>query len=588
MINPIARLHPSSPDPVITKEIKHMHYDQAALPRFAHLNVVVDKINDDIVPALNTLLAEGYQGVIDCSTNPKYVAGFTEPYMKDWFWRVSVAGKIGGASGVSVEAGDMIICTVDNTLAGTQVQVGANFMIVEKNFRTLTQVLNPNEQSINCSALLRDGTSSPLMYYNVTISNVETFLLAANLGVTTALTAGNSVQGTHLALTGFTGDALLTRLIGHEIILNNPTGSGADGIGIHAQFAGNRTVANTSDIGFQVTMDAHNLKGGDVYGYHFDAQGLTINAVTSDVYGAYIDMTGITNTISNEVHGLKIITEGGVDSAISTSDGTRSVYLCYNGAYALYTQGISRLRGDLQVTDNAGTGAGIISAIAGRAITLQGGDGTGPSIGGDATIKAGISVTAAGGILNLFAGDGYTTGGQINITAGSSTFSGFGGNVEIHAGEAMVNGVGGSIMAHAGMAHGNNSAGSIDLKGGDNDGTASGGNVNATGGDASNNTGGEVHLVGGNSITTGDGGGIYLVGGDSSATGVGGSIHLTGGPAGGLGSTAGNIIAHSPFVVKKYTTAQRAALTAITGMIVFDSDTNKFQGYATAGWVDLN
>lgn len=54
-----------------------------------------------------------YKGAIDCSTNPNYPAGDAgHTYM------VSVAGKIGGASGKVVIAGDMAICNTDGTTAG--------------------------------------------------------------------------------------------------------------------------------------------------------------------------------------------------------------------------------------------------------------------------------------------------------------------------------------------------------------------------------------------------------------------------------------------------------------------------------------
>lgn len=69
-----------------------------------------------------------YKGVQDCSSNPNYPAasaGHT--------YRVSVAGKIGGASGVNVEVGDMLICNTDNTPSGNQATVGAYWNIIQGN-----------------------------------------------------------------------------------------------------------------------------------------------------------------------------------------------------------------------------------------------------------------------------------------------------------------------------------------------------------------------------------------------------------------------------------------------------------------------
>ena len=68
-----------------------------------------------------------FMGVINCAANPDFPAasvGHT--------YRVSVAGKIGGASGTNVEVGDLLICTTD-TIAGTLADVGVNWTIGQTN-----------------------------------------------------------------------------------------------------------------------------------------------------------------------------------------------------------------------------------------------------------------------------------------------------------------------------------------------------------------------------------------------------------------------------------------------------------------------
>ena len=82
----------------------------------------------DIINILGDLNAVTYEGVIDCSSNPNYPAADAgDVYI------VSVAGKIGGASGIVVIAGDMIICKTDSTATGDQATVGANWNVIEKN-----------------------------------------------------------------------------------------------------------------------------------------------------------------------------------------------------------------------------------------------------------------------------------------------------------------------------------------------------------------------------------------------------------------------------------------------------------------------
>jgi hypothetical protein len=69
-----------------------------------------------------------YKGTIDCSANPDYPAADA-----GHMYMVSVAGKIGGASGSVVVAGDSILCNTDGTAAGTQAAVGASWNIIQNN-----------------------------------------------------------------------------------------------------------------------------------------------------------------------------------------------------------------------------------------------------------------------------------------------------------------------------------------------------------------------------------------------------------------------------------------------------------------------
>lgn len=69
-----------------------------------------------------------FKGLIDCSANPNYPAADA-----GWTYRVSVAGKIGGAAGINVEANDMLFCLADGTASGNQATVGASWGIVQAN-----------------------------------------------------------------------------------------------------------------------------------------------------------------------------------------------------------------------------------------------------------------------------------------------------------------------------------------------------------------------------------------------------------------------------------------------------------------------
>ena len=80
---------------------------------------------DNLIAAQDVMV---FKGVIDCSANPNYPAAD-----RGWTYRVSVAGKIGGASGPNVEVGDILICLTDGTASGDQATVGANWSIIQTN-----------------------------------------------------------------------------------------------------------------------------------------------------------------------------------------------------------------------------------------------------------------------------------------------------------------------------------------------------------------------------------------------------------------------------------------------------------------------
>ncbi|HET8744312.1 MAG TPA: hypothetical protein VFM98_01815 [Ramlibacter sp.] len=69
-----------------------------------------------------------FKGLIDCSASPNYPAAD-----RGHTYRVSVAGKIGGASGVVVEAGDFAVCLDDGTPAGNQATVGTHWGVFQAN-----------------------------------------------------------------------------------------------------------------------------------------------------------------------------------------------------------------------------------------------------------------------------------------------------------------------------------------------------------------------------------------------------------------------------------------------------------------------
>ncbi|MFH1158770.1 MAG: hypothetical protein V1721_07855 [Pseudomonadota bacterium] len=123
-----------------------------------------------------------YKGVIDCSANPDYPAASA-----GHAYKISVAGKIGGASGIVVEVGDLALCIADGTSAGTQAAVGAYWNIIQVNVDGA--VIGP-----------ASSTSGNIPSFNGTAGKtVQDSGIAASSVLTTAA-LGSTVQGYHANL----------------------------------------------------------------------------------------------------------------------------------------------------------------------------------------------------------------------------------------------------------------------------------------------------------------------------------------------------------------------------------------------------
>ncbi|HEY0220026.1 MAG TPA: choice-of-anchor R domain-containing protein [Afipia sp.] len=215
---------------------------------------------DQIVAANDAMV---FKGVIDCSANPNYPAAD-----RGWTYRVSVAGKIGGASGVNVEAGDILLCLTDGTASGTQASVGSAWGIIQVNIDgavTLTgaQVLTnktltaPDINGGTVDNITSLGIRSTGAAFDLQMASAEVFTgnrklswILGNADRSLTLTANASIGGTN------TGDQTIT-------LTGDVTGSGTGSfvatigankvtLGMMAQIATatflGRTTASTGNV----------------------------------------------------------------------------------------------------------------------------------------------------------------------------------------------------------------------------------------------------------------------------------------------------------------------------------------------------
>jgi hypothetical protein len=143
-----------------------------------------------------------YKGGTDASASPNYPAA-----LKGDAYTVTVAGKVGGASGKSVDVGDVYIATADNA-GGTEASVGASWIVLEHNL--VGALLSAN----NLSDLASPDTALTNLGGTTVGKNV---LKTANPGAVTFLrvNADNSVSllsaAAFRAAIGAVGGTMVTR-----------------------------------------------------------------------------------------------------------------------------------------------------------------------------------------------------------------------------------------------------------------------------------------------------------------------------------------------------------------------------------------
>ena len=188
-----------------------------------------------------------FKGSTDCSANPNYPAA-----LKGDAYIVSVAGKIGGASGTAVDAGDIYIASADNA-GGTQAAVGASWFSLEHN------------------GVFATGTGNLLIANN--LSDLASAATArTNLGVRAATPSVPSVASAATVTPTFADDQVNVTAQAAALALANPTGSAVDAWGISIRIKDNGTARAIS------------------YGTQYRAIGVTLPSTTVISKTLYLGM----------------------------------------------------------------------------------------------------------------------------------------------------------------------------------------------------------------------------------------------------------------------------------------------------------
>ncbi len=297
-----------------------------------------------------------FKGSIACAGNPNYPAA-----LKGDSYYVSTAGKIGGASGKSVDIGDVVVASADNA-GGTEASVGTSWFVLEHNLTGALLAAN-NLSDLASSATARtnlglgtaatqntgtSGATIPFLNGTNEWSGPQTFAfghirqresgggfqftiqLPSNITADRALAFTTGDADRAITLSGDltvsavatvsgtnTGDQY-TALAGLSIV-GNGTGSAAAAAAITAANDNEVLRRSGSTVGFGALVAA-NLPGGNWMGAQ---SGQSVLGATFSITGAddVYQATGL--SVSLPAAGTYLIT-GQVRAAIQSSGGTSS------------------------------------------------------------------------------------------------------------------------------------------------------------------------------------------------------------------------------------------------------------------------
>jgi len=342
----------------------------------------------------------------------------------------------------------------------------------------------------------------------------------------------------------YTDATLLTALVGTGIVYTANSGiavstisgsgtSAAGGASTSIQYNNGGIITGSANLTFDFTTNLFTVSGNANAGNINTSGVVTSSRVISNIATGTAPLTITSSTL---VPNLYVARANVADFEVVTTRTTGTFYPTFvsGNTTANYSQS-----SNANLSFNVATGAlaatlltGTLTTVAQPNITSVGTltsvDVTGIATVGDIqkTGTAGdtlsifgagnTNVNGAGGIIQVFAGDGNGTGtgGALSLNAGTANSSGnaAGGMTELRAGEGYGQGQGGTVGIYSGASANTYGAtgGNITITGGTYDGA--GGDMSITGGQAAglNHIGGDITVIAGASTGTGTSGKILV------------------------------------------------------------------------------
>lgn len=265
-----------------------------------------------------------FKGSTDCSANPNYPSA-----LKGDTYIVSVAGKIGGASGKSVDVGDTYIASADNA-GGTEASVGTSWFVMEHNLSGVALTSGTLAQfaattSAQLAGVLSDETGSGSAVFATSPT-----LVTPALGTPSAVVLTNA---TGLPTAGLVDDAVTYAKLQNASAANVVLA---------------RAAATSGDYG-EVALAASNLLGRGSTG---DIAAITL--------GAGLSMSGATMALTGGAGGAGLTfiasaTAASAQTSITMSGLDLSAYKGFR--VRLYLDNATGTNANIQITYNGDTTA---------------------------------------------------------------------------------------------------------------------------------------------------------------------------------------------------------------------------------------